>query len=216
MTATISTETTNIKTLPERGQPLNVSSHAIYPDQFAFQWLHAIGTVLNVGCNTDGAKFGERGGFNVDLYPVDPLNGSTLPVDIIADARNLPENLYGRFDCVVLGEILEHMEAHDAIQTLKQAAMCLKRSGRIIVTIPHDGRPVKEQLHRYFADKGTTEMPTLTEYTEGVHLFHYRKIEREELFDWLKEAGLQKILYGQINYPWSSTVTGSGVVAVAA
>jgi hypothetical protein len=192
--------------LPERSGALNIAAHAVYPDQFAFQVHHAIGNVLNIGCNTDGAKFHERDGINVDLYDVDPNNGNVLPVHVIADARYLPDSLYGRFDTVVLGEILEHMEEVDAVKTLEQASKCLnyETNARIVITMPHDGR----------RDHGTLDIPERAEYAEGIHAFHYRKIEREELMDWLKQAGLQPILCAEIRYPWDGVV-GSGVVAVS-
>jgi SAM-dependent methyltransferase len=202
--------------LPERNSPLNIAAHTFYPDQFAFQKDHAIGRVLNIGANTDGAEFWKRGGINVDLFDIDPVTKANLPVHIIADARWLPDGLYRRFDTVVLGEILEHMEPEDAVKALKQAVHCLKHvtpwltssrkaptQGRVIITIPHDGR----------REGGTLEIPEHSEYAAGIHAFHYRKIERAELFDWLKQADLEPIFCAEIRYPWDGVV-GSGVVAV--
>jgi len=202
-------------TLPERNAPLNIAAHAVYPDQFAFQREHVIGSILNVGCNTDGAELWKRGAINVDLYDTDPQNGNPLPVHVIADARDLPDDLYGRFDCVVLGELLEHMEASDAIHTLDEAVCCLKHrvwrgqgdpksSGRVVITIPHDHR----------REDGTLPIPDLKEYAPGVHAFHYRKIERAEVFDWLKQADLEPIYCAEIRYPFDGVI-GSGIVAVS-
>lgn len=168
----------------------------IYNGQFPFQAKYATGRVLNVGCNSDGAGFRQRGGVNIDLFRKDDHTGWDLPVDAQADARRLP---FGKnsFDSVVLGEILEHMQTHDAVASLREAKTVLKPGGRVVATIPHDDRG------------GPDHIP---EYAPGIAAYHYREITRCEFFDWIKAAGLKLIVWGKIVHVWGKE--GTGIVAV--
>lgn len=169
----------------------------IYTDQFGFQRRYAYGRILNVGCNTDGGNLAAMGAINLDIGTMDNL-GQIMPVKVIADARGLP--FQGVFDCVVLGEILEHMEPHDAITTLSEARRALRKNGRLVVTMPHDVR----------REGGTLELPDVRFYTEGVYAYHYRCIPFEELAGWAEAAGCRVELRADIHYPWGET--GSGAV----
>jgi SAM-dependent methyltransferase len=177
-----------------------VYDDAVYPDQFAFQRKFSHGRILNVGCNTDGAGLGKRGAVNLDLRKVDHVTGGTIPVDVLADARNLP--FAGAFDCVVLGELLEHMERSDALLSLVNAAIALRPGGCIIVTLPHDAR----------RDAGTLPVPEgeARFYAPGVYAYHYRSISRRELMTWIIDAGLDAVHISKIFYPWGEE--GSGVL----
>ena len=42
----------------------SIKDPMIYQGQFLFQAKYAVGRALNVGCNTDGAGFRQRGGIN--------------------------------------------------------------------------------------------------------------------------------------------------------
>jgi SAM-dependent methyltransferase len=169
----------------------------VYGDQFGFQRLYSHGRILNVGCNTDGGGLGNMGAVNLDLATIDNL-GQAMPVHVIADARALP--FRNCFDTVVLGEILEHMEAPDAIAALTQGALALRPGGRLVVTMPHDVR----------REDGTLEIPEQEFYTEGVYAYHYRCIGWEELVSWVAAAGCQIDLRADIVYLWGER--GSGCV----
>jgi len=183
-------------------------STQIYRDQFTYQREHAQGAILNVGSNTDGAQLGSgagnMGAINFDLRDVDHVTGEKMPVHRIGDARALP--YVGEFDTVVLGEILEHMERADAVLALEQAAKALKPGGRVVITMPHDGRRDNGKL-------GIPE-PDKRFYAPGVYAYHYRSISWAELFGWIAEAGLQVIERSRIHYVWGEV--GSGVVAEVA
>lgn len=181
---------------PVYDQP--VYDELVYPDQFVFQAKYAAGRVLNVGCNTDGARLGARGAVNLDLDTVDRITGERIPADVLADARSLP--FRGAFDCVVLGEILEHMEANDAILSLLNAALALRPGGRVLVTLPHDRRRAA----------GTLPLPAdnVKFYAPGVYAYHYRYISRRELMGWVIAAGLQCSRIAKIQYPWGEEGTG--------
>lgn len=174
----------------------SIKDPIIYDGQFGFQAKYAIGKALNVGANSDGAGFRHRGGINIDLFRKDGHTGWDLPVHAQADARHLP---FGprSFDSVVLGEILEHMQSHDAIASLKEAKTVLKPGGVVVATIPHDDRG------------GPDHTP---EYYPGIAAYHYREITRLELFDWVRKAGLKLTLWAQIVHVWGKN--GTGIVAV--
>src|SRR5271165_10173 len=164
----------------------------VYRSQWPFQIRYATGKILNVGCNNDGGKYAERGAINVDLCLKDECNGQRIPAHVLADARFLPFKA-SSFDTVVLGEILEHMNAADAVNALCQAKAVLKTGGRIVATIPHDDRKPQEQGYG-----GMWDM----EYYPGISRYHSREITRFEFFDWMKKAGLKIILWGQIFHMW--------------
>lgn len=167
-----------------------------YDGQYPFQAKYAVGRALNVGSNTDGAGIRHRGGINIDLFRKDDHTGLELPVHAQADARHLP---FGpnSFDSVVLGEILEHMQTHDAVASLKEAKTVLRPGGVVVATIPHDDRG------------GPDHIP---EYYPGIAAYHYREITRHEFFDWLKAAGLKLVLWARIVHVWGKD--GTGIVAV--
>lgn len=162
-----------------------------YNNQFGFQFKFAEGRILNVGCNTDGARLRElKGAVNLDVTKRDRFTGADLPVDVIGDARALAYT--GEFDTVVLGELLEHMTPADAVLSLQQAKKALKADGRIVITMPHDRRPNPE--------------PSL-EYARDVSFFH-RNFTRADLLDWVLSAGLTVERLANIEYIWGEKGTG--------
>jgi 2-polyprenyl-3-methyl-5-hydroxy-6-metoxy-1,4-benzoquinol methylase len=155
-----------------------------------------------VGSNTDGARLAaDFGAINVDLRRTDHVTGQPMPVSLLADARALP--FAGAFDTVILGEILEHMEHVDAVRSLRQAARAIHDRGRVVVTMPHDGR----------RDSGELETPAGEKqfYAPGIYAYHYRSISRLELLGWIREAGLACETIARIVYVWGEQ--GSGIVA---
>ena len=174
----------------------SIKDPMIYQGQFLFQAKYAIGRALNVGCNSDGACFRDRGGINIDLFRKDDHTGWDLPVHAQADARHLPFKS-ASFDSVVLGEILEHMQTHDAVSSLREAKTVLRPGGVVVATIPHDDRG------------GPDHIP---EYYPGIAAYHYREITRHEFFDWIRMAGLKLILWAKIVHVWGKEGTGSVAV----
>jgi SAM-dependent methyltransferase len=182
-----------------------VETAVAYRDQFAFQREYCFGRALNVGSNTDSGHLKrDFGAVNLDLREVDHVTGSSFPVDVLGDARDLPYR--GEFDTVILGEILEHMERADAVLSLRQAVLALAEGGQVVVTIPHDTR----------RDAGTLPVPEgeAKFYAPGIYAYHYRSISRRELISWMVEAGLKVVKLARILYVWGEE--GSGVVAVPA
>lgn len=174
----------------------------VYRDQFQFQREHAFGRVLNVGCNDDSALFrATHGNVNIDLFATDEYTGKRNPVHAFADSRRLP--FVRAFDSVVLGELLEHMEEADAVQTIGEARAAAKERGRVVITMPHDDRRDRGMEPEIPHDKKW--------YAPGIYAYHYRCISRDELFGWVERAGLQVLAVARIVYPWG--VEGTGAVA---
>jgi SAM-dependent methyltransferase len=176
----------------------SIKDPIVYVGQFPFQAKYGTGKVLNVGCNSDGAGFRSRGGINIDLFSRDEHTGMPIPAHALADARHLPFRP-NSFDSVILGEILEHMQTHDAVASLREAKTVLRPGGRVVATIPHDDRGGPENAKEYYP---------------GIAAYHYREITRHEFFDWLKMAGLKLQLWAKITHVWGKT--GTGIVAVCA
>ena len=170
-----------------RGQETGLIPHT----QFAFQHQHAYGDILNIGCAEDPSNFKARGAVNVDVATENPILHVANKADVQADARALPKTLLGRFDTVILGDLLEHMSDADMLTSLRQAKTCLRNGGVVLVTCPNDARP-KEAQHR----GGTTQ----ESYTNGVSCYHTRPISREHLTNLVQLAGLRVAHYQPLDY----------------
>lgn len=173
--------------------------------QFAFPWLrfqyeHAEGTVLNVGAGGDSARLKElRGAVNVDVCEVDPVSGYPNLIDRVADARDLPFS-DGVFDTVVIGEVLEHLDAVGARQAVNEARRVARK--RVVVTVPLDVRTVDEQRKERAgianADPepmeyapGASTYHRMVTLTELMSLFHWARPEEMLVEQWAWQGRLQ-------------------------
>jgi glycosyltransferase involved in cell wall biosynthesis len=172
--------------------------------QFAFQHKHARGRIANIGCDTDPSAFAARGAVNIDINTVSPGSGRPNPIQVQADARDLPVFLHGAFDTVVLGDILEHMGDDDIVRCLQQARSCLVSGGRVVVTIPNDHRPADQQH--------TMGMAPPPEYAPGSSCYHLRPLPRAHVLNLVEAAGLRPVVVQEIDY---THFTGHGIVAEA-
>lgn len=132
-----------------------------YYAQYCFQLKHAKGKILNIGCDIDHADLASRGATNVDVVDISPATGLLNKAHVKADARELPVSLHGRFDTVILGDILEHMNDEDSVIALQEAVKCLKVDGSIIVTHPSDERK-HDYTHDYAPNCPASHQFTLT------------------------------------------------------
>jgi len=163
-------------------------------NQYLFQHRNSFGKIINIGCADDISDFKNRGATNIDVCKNNKYSGLDNKIDIIADARNLPQDLYKKFDCAILGDILEHMIDEDIIKSLKQAKECLVDDdySHIIITVPNDFRSVKEQ---------NINLSINDLYSDGVYAYHWRSIPKELICGLINKAGLvikrvEKIDYG--------------------
>lgn len=72
----------------------------------------------------------------VARYEVLDINSALQP-DILADVRVRQPQLEGRYDCVIVADVLEHMSFGSMPATLEHVASYLRPGGEMIVTIPH-------------------------------------------------------------------------------
>lgn len=179
---------------------LNLDGHTLIA-QFAFQHVNASGKILNIGCDGDPTNFKKRGAVNLDVTKISPVNRNDTKADIIADIRELPKSLYGKFDTAILGDILEHMTINDAGVAIQNAAKSLKKGGKLVITCPDDTRDINKQ-HK--AGNGTEE------YTKGVSCYHTHAMPKDTLLNLVKKANLKTIIIQQIDY---TNFLGNGIVA---
>lgn len=182
------------------------SNNIVHDSQFPFQKQNVSGRILNIGSNTDPSELKKLDAINVDVCEVDPVTKMPNVFDVLADARNLPETLYHKFDCVVLGEILEHMTDEDIIKTLFEAKCCLEdlTKGWIVITFPEEHRSLESGAQREGVDPKT-------EYAPGISAFHPRKITLEDMKILLDKANLGIQKQEEIHYPFDG-VKGWGLV----
>jgi len=173
----------------------------VFTAQNGFQHKYSTGKILNIGCHIDALKLRDRGAVNVDVMERCPMMEVDLPVDIVADARNLPSTLHGQFDTVVLGDILEHMNDEDIEKTVACAKKCLNEDGKIVITCPDDTRSFKEQFD--IAEDHLKKNITTKEYTTGVKSYHTRSIDKTFLEKIAQKIGFKIELIQEIDYTFS-------------
>jgi len=98
-------------------------------DRMRFQRENVFGRILNIGCGEDPVGLSAFNCVNVDI---DRWN---IPNFVQADAHKLPFQNKS-FDCVVLGDILEHVL--DPRKVLLEA--CRVSRKKVIITVPEEKR----------------------------------------------------------------------------
>ena len=164
---------------------------------FLFQWEWAEGRILNVGCDCDPAELRrDKGAVNMDVLRVHPSLGYPLKVDIIHDIRDpLPDDLKGRFDTVIFGDVIEHMTEEDGLKSLRNLKEALAPKGHLVITCPHDFRDQKA-LEPYYEKKG---IKIMEEYVPGV-TGHHRVIPPLELMRMIESVGYGIDVWKPLNY----------------
>lgn len=168
-----------------------------YAAQYNFQLKNAKGRVLNIGCDVDAPEFGKNGAVNLDILKESPIIKMPTAAHIIADARYMPEQLFGQFDTVIVGDMLEHLKDEDAVKVLKNSKKALENGGYVVVTVPNDNRPFSEQhegpVEAYHADESS---------------FHVA-VPFERLNSWVESAGMKIEKVEKLDYTFSE---GFGVL----
>jgi len=72
----------------------------------------------------------------VEKYETMDVNEKLEPT-YLNDVRNLMPELKSKFDCVIAGDILEHIPFEDLEKALTNLYAYLKPNGRALITIPH-------------------------------------------------------------------------------
>ena len=97
-----------------------------------------------------------------------------------ADARMLPF-ADGSFDCVVLADVIEHIDAPQAV--LEEASRVLRRGGQILVTTPR--RSAQEAAHEYHCREytGAELHELLRGRFSAVNVSGFRPVGRSRLYE---------------------------------
>lgn len=104
--------------------------------------------ILNCACKEDPGHLGrDFNAVNLDCCDYDVETQQSLyeiPNFVVGSALDLPFPDKS-FDCVVLGEFLEHCVYDAAVRALKEAARVLDDDGEIVISHPVDDRPADVQ-----------------------------------------------------------------------
>lgn len=160
--------------------------------QFVYQRKYAKGRILNVGCDTDHTEWYKEGTVNMDVTPMSPVLKMPNKYHVLHDARKPFPACIGKFDTVILGDIMEHIQAKDWRKVLKNCKDVLNPEGRVIITCPDDGD--REVLKQHLQAHGNEE------YAPGCCAFHTRWISREDIQKELSRVGLKEVHYQTLDY----------------
>jgi len=69
-----------------------------------------------------------------------------LPVEL-GEAATWLESHPAQFDCILMFDLLEHLEAPDLVRTAQAAGQALRPGGRLIVQVPNGMAPINSILH---------------------------------------------------------------------
>lgn len=172
--------------------------------QWSFQHDHAEGHTLNLGCAEDGGRLKQRADLQVDNADINTYDiglEADNPIDFVADARDLSGIADDAYNCVVFGEVMEHMTDEDCVKSLKE---CLRVAPKVVITTPYDPRPLEMQQPTW--PKERLGAP----YTEGVSTAHLER-PGERVRELIEQAGGQVAFWQPISYPWAY---GFGAVVV--
>jgi len=159
------------------------------------------GKILNVGCGDDVGGMKEIGAINLDMNATDPGLQRPNRVDVVGDARDLPQPFEpNTFDVVACLDMLEHYQNEDVPAQLLKFKQCLTPTGRIVFTVPND------------RDHVNLPEDTSERAAQGFYGKHH-PCPPSVVEGWLKSAGLRALTRERINYGWRDTV-GVGVVCV--
>jgi SAM-dependent methyltransferase len=123
---------------------------------------------------------------------------TTVPADIHADARHLPDSLHGQFDVVFASHVLEHFPAHETLEVLKEWVKALRPMGQLHVIVPSlewaaeeilSEQPSPALIGHLYSDSTTPWNVHRTGFTLPM-LRHY-----------VRAAGLSVIMAGSGLYP---------------
>jgi glycosyltransferase involved in cell wall biosynthesis len=158
--------------------------------QYNFQFKHAEGKILNIGCHDDSTGFKEKlGAINIDRWSKCPYTVLDIKADVIADARD-PLPFRDKFDSIIIGDLLEHLTDIDSIKVLQNAKAVLNDKGKIIVTVPDDQRIAGESK------------------TDG-YGFH-KPVSKQSLERLIRQSNMRILSYQPIDYTFAE---GHGIIS---
>ena len=118
--------------------------------------------VLDIGCGSK--SWAHKVWPGAEVVKLD-VNGTIEDLDIVCDARRMPEELYGKFDGALASHVLEHIIHYETMATLMEWRKVLKPGGELHVVVPsfewaarqliEEEKPSRAvQLHLHGAQRG--------------------------------------------------------------
>jgi SAM-dependent methyltransferase len=193
-----------------------------YPD-FQLQAALTSGPpILNAACAGDIAGLGMYGAINLDIRSAEHLRRIGLRVP-----RNYREGSVFKlpfedksFRTVVLGEFLEHCTVEAATKAVKECARVLCSGGKLIITVPLDGRPNGHNRPGYSEGSDDLDRVGMTdemmekeagEWSEGVTAYHQTWWSNEMLHNLRESSGLKEEYRSAILYSFTAPIGGWGI-----
>lgn len=185
-----------------------------------FQLVNALesGTpILNAASAADLAGLGRFGAINLDVRTRDQLRGVGLliPPNYVEGSVFAIPYEDGRFQTVVLGEFLEHATFEAGCRAVKECARVLKPGGRLVITVPLDGRPNGANRPGHPEGEDVEALVNLNEHgnwSDGVTVHHQTWWSNKMLHDLRESVGLKETLRSALLYQFTAPVGGWGLV----
>ena len=183
---------------------------SVYPGIYLnHEYQHAMvrligGKCLNAACADDPAKLGELGAINLDFLTHTPASNR--------DQTKIPNFVHGtvmdmpfpdeHFDCVVLGEFLEHCKPEKAVQAITECRRVLKAGKYLVLTVPLDARPRDEQ-------RGSEDWPL--EYDAGITCHHQTWWCNDMILDLKRKVRMIEVGRAALFYMLTAPLGGWGL-----
>ena len=190
----------------------------IMPGYWQYQALSAIESgapILNAASSHDPARLHRFGAVNLDIRTPEELRriGAQVPPNYkhgSVFAIPFPDN---HFQTVVLGEFLEHCVEEAAHKAVKECARVLRPTGRLIITVPLDGRPNGHNRPGFAEGSEPDEINhEEREWSEGVTSYHQTWWSNEMLHRLRNSIGFVEIQRISLLYVFTAPIGGWGMV----
>lgn len=161
--------------------------------------------ILNAASGQDPVELWKLGAINLDILD------SGAPNYTKGTIFDLPFE-EGSIGTVVCSEFLEHCKMESAIHAMSECRRVLRKEGHLILTIPLDGRPVKEQAVLDIMAKKDSQS-SMTGQSEEVFTGHHQTWWGNEMLDDLcDKAGMVEVHRRPLCYPMTSYIGGWGLI----
>ena len=154
--------------------------------------------ILNAACKEDPAHLGgDYDAINLDIWDFDEqtkIHLSKIPNFQQGDVMNMPFT-DRKFGTIVLGEFLEHCVPQAAKDSLLECHRVLKDDGKMVITLPLDGRPAEAQHAKHLL-----KIIVEGETGHNVTVWHQTVWEDPMLEELFASTGFEEVLREPLGY----------------